>query len=75
MSTVSPTNWSLYKRAWPYMKPWWWLYGLAMLCAPASAVLTIVQPALLRTAIDDHIRGSEYWTRTGSVSTNKLVLQ
>ena len=57
--TPSPSNWSLYKRAWPYMKPWWWLYGIAMLCAPASAALTIVQPALLRQAIDVHIANDD----------------
>lgn len=55
--TVS--NWSLYRRMWPFMKPWWWLYALAMVCAPASAMLTIVQPALLQTAIDDHIIGGD----------------
>lgn len=52
---VSPSNWSLYRRMWQYMKPLWWMYLLAVLCAPASAVLTILQPALLERAINDAI--------------------
>ncbi|MFT6231303.1 MAG: ATP-binding cassette subfamily B protein, partial [Myxococcota bacterium] len=56
MSTGKPSNWSLYKRMWPYMKPWWWLYLLAMLCAPPTTLLTVLQPILLKRAIDDHIR-------------------
>ncbi len=56
MSDNKPSNWSLYKRMWPYMKPYWWMYLLAMLCAPPTTLLTVYQPILLKRAIDDHIR-------------------
>lgn len=50
------TDWGLVEQLLPYLKPEWPLYLLAMLCAPASALLTIVQPYLLKLAIDDYIR-------------------
>lgn len=49
-------DWSLLRKAWPFLRPELPLYIVALICAPASALLTIVQPYLLKVAIDDYIR-------------------
>lgn len=49
------SDWSRLKRTAPYLKGDGLLYVLAILCAPASAVLTVAQPWLLKVAIDQHI--------------------
>ncbi len=51
----APTDWTLLKKAWPFLRPEALMYGIAFLCAPASALLTITQPWLLKVAIDDYI--------------------
>lgn len=43
------------KRLWPYMRPDVWAFALALALTPAAAVLSLVQPYLLKTAIDDHV--------------------
>lgn len=43
------------RRLWPYLRGDLWLYLLALLCAPVAAGLTVVQPYLLKVAIDDGI--------------------
>ena len=49
------TDLSLLRKVMPYLKPEWRWYLLALVCASGSAALTIVQPWLLKKAIDDYI--------------------
>jgi len=51
----SPTDWALLRKAWVFLRPEAPRYVVALLCAPASAALVIVQPYLLKLAIDDYI--------------------
>ncbi|MCO4745557.1 MAG: ABC transporter ATP-binding protein [Proteobacteria bacterium] len=53
---LHPTDTALFKKAWKYLRPELPLYVLAMLAAPASALLVVLQPYLLRIAIDDYIQ-------------------
>jgi ATP-binding cassette subfamily B multidrug efflux pump len=46
---------SLWRGLWPFIRPWGRLWLAAAVLAPATAVATILQPWLLRTAIDHHI--------------------
>jgi ATP-binding cassette subfamily B protein len=60
-----PTDWSLLAKFWPYIKPHLAFYVLALLLAPASALLAIAQPWLLKIALDEHIMvGDMEGTRT-----------
>ena len=52
---LAPADWTLWPKAWKYMRPDLGLYALAFVCAPASALLTIAQPWLLKKAIDEHV--------------------
>jgi ATP-binding cassette subfamily B protein len=55
---VKPTgesDWGRLRRTLPYLRGDGWLYVLALLCAPASALLTVAQPWLMKVAIDEHI--------------------
>lgn len=52
MSPRGPRGWA---RVWPWLRPDLPLYLAALLAAPASAGLTILQPWLLKKAIDDAI--------------------
>ncbi|MCP4902301.1 MAG: ABC transporter ATP-binding protein [bacterium] len=45
----------LIKRLWPFLKPDSWAFGLAVVLTPAAALLSLVQPYLLKRAIDDHV--------------------
>jgi ATP-binding cassette subfamily B protein len=45
----------MFRRLWPYLKPDGWAFGIALLLTPAAAGLSLVQPWLLKRAIDDHI--------------------
>jgi ATP-binding cassette subfamily B protein len=49
------TDWALAARLWPFIRPHVWLYALALAVAPVSAALSIVQPYLLKVALDEHI--------------------
>jgi len=40
---------------WPYVRPDAWAFGLALALTPAATGLSLVQPWLLKTAIDDHV--------------------
>jgi len=51
----APTDWTLLRKAWVFLRPDTPLYAVAFLCAPASALLVIAQPYLLGRAIDDYI--------------------
>ena len=46
---------TLLRRLWRYVRPDWWTVAIALLLTPAIAGLSLAQPALLKSAIDDHI--------------------
>ena len=46
---------SMFRRLWPYLRPDAWAFAVALMLTPAAAGLSLVQPWLLKTAIDDHI--------------------
>lgn len=48
-------DWRLFARLLPRMRPEGHFYVLALVAAPMSAFLAILQPYLLKVAIDDHI--------------------
>jgi len=50
-----PTDVDLLVKILPYLRPQVALYAIALIAAPISAMLVIVQPYLLKVAIDDHI--------------------
>ena len=49
------TDRSMFRRLWPYLRPDAWAFALALMLTPAAAGLSLVQPWLLKTAIDDHV--------------------
>ena len=51
----TPTDWSLARRVWPYMLPAKrWLFVVAVVM-PVGVLIELVQPILLKRAIDDGI--------------------
>jgi ATP-binding cassette, subfamily B, multidrug efflux pump len=56
MSTeLRRSDWSMFKDLLPFLRPDAWLYGFALLLAPLSASMVIVQPMMLQQAIDNTI--------------------
>lgn len=51
----STTDGQRLRRLGPYLRGDGLLYTVALLCAPASALLTVAQPWLLKVVIDQHI--------------------
>lgn len=45
----------LVRRLWPFVRPHRGLLGMALLVLPLASVLSLVQPWLLKKAIDDHL--------------------
>ncbi len=45
----------LFRRIWPYLRPDRGMFALALVLTPAAAGLSLVQPLLLKRAIDQHI--------------------
>ncbi len=45
----------MFRQLWPYLRPDAWAFALALLLTPATAGLSLVQPWLLKKAIDDHV--------------------
>jgi ATP-binding cassette subfamily B protein len=45
----------MFRRLWPYLRPDAWAFMLALFLTPAAAGLSLVQPWLLKKAIDDHV--------------------
>jgi len=43
------------RRLWPFVRPDAWAFLLALALTPMAAALSLVQPYLLKRAIDDHI--------------------
>lgn len=50
-----PTDWSLLVKLWPFIRPQLPFYIGALMLAPVSAGLSILQPYLLKVALDDYI--------------------
>lgn len=46
---------ALLRRLWPYLRPDAWAFGIALLLTPLAAVLSLIQPYLLKRAIDEHV--------------------
>jgi ATP-binding cassette subfamily B multidrug efflux pump len=53
---VATADWRMLMRVLPRLRPEAGLYIGALIAAPTSAMLSIVQPFLLKTAIDQHIQ-------------------
>jgi len=47
------------RSLWPYVRPDAWLFAVPILLTPLAMALALVQPWLLKTAIDDHITPGE----------------
>ncbi len=45
----------MFRRLWPYLRPDIWAFGVALALTPAAAGLSLVQPWLLKRAIDEHL--------------------
>jgi ATP-binding cassette subfamily B multidrug efflux pump len=45
----------LMRRLWVYIRPWRWWFWAAMLCLPLTSLCSLVQPYLLKVAIDTYI--------------------
>ncbi len=43
------------QRLWPFVRPDAWAFGLALVLTPATVALSLVQPWLLKQAIDNHL--------------------
>lgn len=52
---LAPGDWTLVRKLAPYLRPDALLYVVAFVLAPVSAALTVVQPLLLKTVIDDYV--------------------
>lgn len=52
---LADSDWRLLTRMAPYVRPYAGWYVAALLLAPASAVVSVGQPYLLKVAIDEHI--------------------
>ena len=46
---------TLLARLWRYVRPDWWTVAVGLALTPVIAGLSLAQPALLKTAIDEHI--------------------
>jgi ATP-binding cassette subfamily B protein len=42
-------------RLWPYLRPDWWAFALALVLTPATTGLSLVQPWILKKVIDEHV--------------------
>lgn len=45
----------MFRRLWPYLRPDIWAFSVALALTPAAAALSLVQPWLLKRAIDEHL--------------------
>ena len=55
MSHGPTSDWTLASKLLPYARRDAPLYAIAVLIAPVSALLSVAQPWILKTVIDDHI--------------------
>jgi ATP-binding cassette subfamily B multidrug efflux pump len=49
----------LVKRLWGFIRPYRWLFWLSVLCLPVSSGFMLVQPYLLKLAIDRHVAAGD----------------
>jgi len=49
------SDWAMLRRLWPFLRPDGWTFGLALMLTPVAAALSLVQPVLLKRAIDSHV--------------------
>ncbi len=49
------SDWTLLRRLWPFLRPDRWAFAVALALTPVAAGLSLVQPYLLKRAIDDHL--------------------
>ena len=49
------TEVSMFRRLWPYLRPDRLTFGIALALTPATAGISLIQPWLLKRAIDEHI--------------------
>ncbi len=49
------SDWSMLGRLWAFVRPDAWAVGIALVLTPLIAGLDLIQPILLKTAIDEHI--------------------
>ena len=50
-----PKTRGVLRQLWPFMRPDLWAFAAALALTPLAAVLSLAQPYLLKTAIDDHV--------------------
>ncbi len=55
MAQEQESAWALGKKLWPYAREDAWLFGLPLLLTPLAMALALLEPWLLKVAIDDHI--------------------
>ncbi len=50
-----PDAGGVFRQLWPFMRPDLWTFAVALALTPLAALLSLVQPYLLKTVIDDHV--------------------
>lgn len=53
-------DWSLFKRVLGYLRPYFWLVGLAIFLLLGVSVFNLTGPYLTKIVIDDYIKASDY---------------
>ena len=59
MSVPEQSAWVLGRKLWPHARQDAWLFAVPVMLTPVAMGLELVQPWLLKTAIDDHIAAGE----------------
>ena len=49
--TLHPTDWTLVKKVFPFIRPYWVFYTLAILLAPVSALVAVLQPGFCKSRL------------------------
>lgn len=49
------SDWVMLRRLWPFLRPDGWTFAVALLLTPVAAGLSLIQPVLLKRAIDSHV--------------------
>ncbi|AKI96548.1 ABC transporter ATP-binding protein [Kosmotoga pacifica] len=55
-------DWSIIKRLWKYVRPYTWLFIVAILLIMISAALDLIFPYLSKVAIDDYMNADHAYT-------------
>jgi ATP-binding cassette, subfamily B, multidrug efflux pump len=63
-----------FKRIWPFVKDDLWVFLGAMLLSPVIVCLSLAQPYLIKTAIDEHIVPGKYEGLTSIAGSYLLVV-